>query len=118
MAFVSPFPHHHQQRVQIFRCTRVFNHLLPPGHERRACQSNPSSTRKLNRGSCHTPKFSLLFLKTSHTSILKASSRIDQTNPLLDNQPPLGFGYSQLKMDFQYLQWSSCLLICFKDSPC
>src|ERR1051325_10916576 len=34
MASVSPFPHHHQQRVQIFRCTRVFNHLLPPGHER------------------------------------------------------------------------------------
>src|ERR1051325_9680784 len=63
MASVSPFPHHHQQRVQIFRCTRVFNHLPPPDHERQACKSNPSSTRRLNRGSCHTQKFALLFLQ-------------------------------------------------------
>src|ERR1051325_8236659 len=56
---------------------------------------------------CHTPKFALLFLKTFHTSMLKDSSRVDQTNPLLDNQPKLGFGISQLQMDFQHLQWSS-----------
>src|ERR1043165_724788 len=119
MASVSPFPCIiNQQRVQIFRCTRVFNHLLPPGHERQACQSNPSSTRRLNRGSCHTPKFSLLFLKTSHTSILKDFTRVDQTNPLLSNQPKLGFGYPQIQMDLEHLQWSSCLLICFKESPC
>ena len=66
---------------------------------------------------CHTPKFALMFLKTFHTSMLKDSSRVDQTNSLLDNQPKLGFGISQIKMDFQHLQWPSCLLICFKDSP-
>src|ERR1051325_11369077 len=119
MASISPFPCIiNQRRVQIFRCTRVFNHLLPPGHERQACQSNPSSTRRLNRGNCHTPKFSLLLLKTFHTPILKDSSRVDQTNPLLDNKPKLGFGDSQIKIDFQPLQCSSYLLICFKDSPC
>src|ERR1044072_7865793 len=67
---------------------------------------------------CHTPKFALLLLKTFHTSMLKDSSRVDQTNPLLDNQPKLGFGYPQIQLDFQHHQWSSCLLICFKDSPC
>src|ERR1044072_5131939 len=107
-----------KRRVQIFRSTRVFNHLLPPGHERQAYQSNPSSTRRLNMGSCHTPKFALLFLKTSHTSILKDSARVGQINSLLDNQTKLGFGNSQIKMDFQLLQWSSCFLICFKDPPC
>src|ERR1043165_4990723 len=67
---------------------------------------------------CHTPKFSLLFLKTSHTSILKDSPRVDQTNSLPDNQPKLGFGIPQIQMDFQLLQWVSCFLICFRDSPC
>ena len=67
---------------------------------------------------CHTPKFFLHLLQIFHTSILKDSSRVDQTNSLLDNQPKLGFGISQIKMDFQHLQWPSCLLICFKDSPC
>src|ERR1043165_3040458 len=98
MASVSPFPCIiNQPRVQIFRCTRVFNHLLPSGHERQACQSNPSSTRRLNRGSFHTPKFSLLLLKTFHTSILKDFTRVDQPNPLLGNQPKLGFDNSQIK---------------------
>src|ERR1051325_2012566 len=69
-------------------------------------------------GCCHTPKFYLLFLKTFHTSMLKDSSRVDQTNSLLDNQPKLGFDNSQIQMDFQHLQWSSYLLICFKYSPC
>src|ERR1051325_137179 len=73
--------------------------------------------KTVTRG-CHTPKFALIFLKTFHTSMLKDSSRVDQINSLLDNQPKLGFGISQIKMDFQHLQWSSCLLICFKDSPC
>src|ERR1051325_427261 len=118
MASVSPFPCIiNKRRVQIFRCTRVFNHLLPSGHERQACQSNPSSTRILNRGKCHTPKFSLLLLKTFHTSLLKDFTRVDQTNPLLGNQPKSGFGNPQIKMDFQHLLWSSCLLICFKESP-
>src|ERR1044072_2212649 len=64
------------------------------------CQSNPSSTRRLNRGSCHPPKFALHLLKIFHTSMLKDSSRVDQTNSLLDNQPKLGFGISQIQMDF------------------
>src|ERR1044072_5818419 len=99
MASISPFPCIiNQRRVQIFRCTRVFNHLLPPSHERQACQSNPSSTRILNRGSCHTPKFAHLLLKTFHTSILKDFTRVDQTNPLLSNQPKLEFGNSQIKV--------------------
>src|ERR1051325_6094219 len=32
---------------------------------------------------------------TFHTSMLKDSSRVDQTNSLLDHQPKLGFGISQ-----------------------
>ena len=93
MASISPFhivnrrSHSIYQQVQSFRCTRVFNHLLPSGHERQAYQSNPSGTRRLNRGNCYTPKFSLLFLKTIHISILKNFSRIDQMNSLLSNQP-------------------------------
>src|ERR1043165_6280052 len=72
----------------------------------------------VTKGKCHTPKFALHLLQIFHTSILKDSSRVDQTNSLLDNQPKPGFGISQIKMDFQHLQGSSCLLICFKDSPC
>src|ERR1051325_6878667 len=119
MASISPFQRIiNQQRVQIFRCTRVFNHLLLPGHESQAYQSNPSSTRRLSRGVCYTPKFSLLLLKTFHISMLKDFTRVDQTNPLLSNQPKLGFGYPQVKVSLQHFQWSSCLIICFKESPC
>src|ERR1043165_6658934 len=79
----------------------------------------PSSAPKAERDAyCHTPKFALYLLKIFHASILKDSSRVDQTNSLLDNQPKLGFGISQIKMDFQHLQRPSCLLICFKESPC
>src|ERR1051325_4438489 len=42
---------------------------------------------------------------------------VTKGNHLLDNQPKLGFGISQIKMNFQHFLWSSCLLICFKDSP-
>ena len=99
----------------VLECSIIFYLQVTKG---KACQSNPSSTRRLNRGSCHTPKFALMFLKTFHTSMLKDSSRVDQTNSLLGNQPKLGFGISQIKMDFQHLQCNSYLLICFKDSPC
>src|ERR1051325_9926208 len=119
MASISPFPHYQSNSEckfsGVLECSIIFYLQVTKG---KTCQSNPSSTRRLNRGSCHTPKFALLFLKTSHTSILKDSSRVDQTNSLLDNQPKLGFGISQIKMDFQHLQWPSCLLICFKESPC
>src|ERR1051325_9993129 len=47
---------------------------------------------------CHTPKFSLPLLKTFHISMLKDFTRVDQTNPLLGNQPKPGFGNSQIKL--------------------
>src|ERR1051325_939869 len=81
----------------VLECSIIFYLQVTKG---KACQSNPSSTRRLNRGSCHTPKFALMFLKTFHTSMLKDSSRVDQINSLLDNQPKLGFGISQIQMDF------------------
>ena len=125
MASITPFnrivnwqSHSIQQRVQIFRRTRVFNHLLPSGHKRQAYQSYPSGTRRLNRGNCHAPKFALLLLKIIHISILKYFTRVDQTNPLLSNQSKLGFFSSQVKMDFQCFKWSSYLIICLKGSPC
>src|ERR1051325_4962051 len=99
----------------VLECSIIFYLQVTKG---KTYQSNPSSTRRLNRGSCHTPKFALDPLQTFHTSILKDSSRVDQTNSLLGNQPKLGFGISQIQMDFQLLQWFSCFLICFKYSPC
>src|ERR1051325_9145158 len=87
-------------------------------HQLQKGRQNISKRKGRRNISVIPPKFSLLFLKTFHTSMLKDSSRADQTNPLLDNQLKLGFGYPQIQMDFQHLQWSSCLLICFKESPC
>ena len=37
----------------------MFNHLPPSDHERHASQSTSSGLRRLNRGNCCTPKFSL-----------------------------------------------------------
>src|ERR1051325_4438488 len=34
-----------KRRVQIFRCTRVFNHLLPPCHERQSSPRQSTQTR-------------------------------------------------------------------------
>src|ERR1051325_9766216 len=45
----------------VLECSIIFYLQVKKG---KACQSNPSSTRRLNRGSCHTPKFSLHLLKT------------------------------------------------------
>src|ERR1043165_6820948 len=67
---------------------------------------------------CYTPKFALPLLKTFHLSILKDFTRVDHTNPLLSNQPKLGFCHSQVKVGLQHFKWSSCLIICFKESPC
>ena len=50
------------------------NHLPPSSHEWQICQSNSSGLRRLNRGSCCTPKFALSFLKAFLTRILKNSS--------------------------------------------
>src|ERR1051325_9921543 len=85
----------------VLECSIIFYLQVTKG---KACQYNPSSTRRLNRGSCHTPKSSLLFLRTFHTSMLKDSSRVDQTNSLLGNQPKLGFDIPQIQMDSQHLQ--------------
>ena len=51
--------------------TLVFNHLSPSSHEWQTRQSNSSGFRILNRGSCCTPKFSLLFLKAFPKMIIK-----------------------------------------------
>ena len=45
------------------RGTLVSNLLLPSRRERQTCQSNSSGARRLNRGNCCTPKFSLSFLQ-------------------------------------------------------
>src|ERR1043165_4358098 len=101
MASISPFPHYQSngecKLSGVLECSIIFYLQVTKG---KACQSNPSSTRRLNRGTCHTPKFSLMFLKIFHTSMLKDSSRVDQTNSLLGNQPKLGFGIYQINMDF------------------
>ena len=48
-----------------FLGTLVFNHLPPSDYERQASLSISSGLRRLNRGSCCTPKFALPFsLKT------------------------------------------------------
>src|ERR1043165_9440735 len=49
-------------------------------------------------GTCYTLKFSLPLLKTFHISILKDFTRVDQTSPLLNNQPKPGFSNSQIKV--------------------
>src|ERR1051325_2504776 len=119
MESISPFPHHQPTASANFQVySSVQSSSTSRSRKAKHVNLTPSSTRRLNRGSCHTPKYTLLVLKTCHTSMLKDSSRVDQTNSLLDNQPKLGFGNSQIHMDFQHLQWSSCLIICFKESPC
>ena len=45
-----------------FLGTLVFNHLPPSDYERHIGQSTSSGLRRLNMGSCCTPKFSLPFL--------------------------------------------------------
>ena len=60
MAYLSPFPQPHFDECK-FTGTLVSNHLLPSSHERQTRQSNSLGSRRLNRGSCFTPKFSLSF---------------------------------------------------------
>src|ERR1051325_10423352 len=81
-------------------------HQGAPGHDLEHCIALKAEVQRLVRANlpilcifpkamCHTPKFSLLLLKTFHTSILKDSSRVDHTNPLLHSQPKLGFDNSR-----------------------
>src|SRR3954463_9067033 len=44
-----------------FGAFSVSNHLPPLDHDRQTCLSDSSGLRRLNRGSCHTPKFALLY---------------------------------------------------------
>ena len=63
MASVSPFLTSSTNSVTSCECkflgTLVFNHLPPSDYERRTSQSKSSGLRRLNRGSCCTPKFAL-----------------------------------------------------------
>ena len=61
MESLSPFPQLHFDECK-FTGTLVSNLLLPSSHERKTRQSNFSGSRRLNRGSCCTPKFSLSFI--------------------------------------------------------
>src|SRR3954464_4510956 len=47
----------------------VFNPLLPSDHDWQTCQSTSSGLRRLNRGSCHTPKFALMISLFSNLRI-------------------------------------------------
>ena len=68
----------------------MFNHLPPSDHERHASQSTSSGLRRLNRGNCCTPKFSLPY-----------SSRFIKNHP-------------QMAQDFSRVAQSRCLLSQFK----
>ena len=72
----KPIPDITKSSITSYKCkflgTLVFNHLAPSDHERQTSQSTSSSLRRLNKGSCCTPKFSLSFLKTfSHKDFQK-----------------------------------------------
>ena len=64
--------------------TLVFNHLPPSDHERHTSQSTSSGLRRLNRGNCCTPKFSLpyssKFVK-NHLQMVQDFSRVAQSKP-------------------------------------
>ena len=65
-----------------FLGTLVFNHLPPSDHERLASQPTSSGLRRLNRGNCCTPKFSLPYFSTNvmwvqisgHSSVQSSST--------------------------------------------
>ena len=66
MESISPFPILSTQSSIIsdeckFLDTLVFNHLPPSDHKMQTIQSTSSGLRRLNRGSCCTPKFSLSY---------------------------------------------------------
>ena len=79
MESISPFPNQYIIGCK-FLGTLVFNHLSPSSHERRIRQSHSSGSRRLNRGSCCTPKFALSFLKNFITRFLLGQdyTRFDQ----------------------------------------
>ena len=66
MESISPFPILSIQSSIIsdewkFMGTLVFNHLPPSDHEKHTNQSTSSGLRRLNRGSCCTPKFAISY---------------------------------------------------------
>ena len=85
MASLSPFPQKYFDECK-FTGTLVSNPLLPSSHERQTRQSNSLGSRRLNRGSCCTPKFSLPFSSKNillRVSNIQGYSRVDQSNLLL-----------------------------------
>ena len=75
MAYFIPFPQLHFDKCK-FTGTLVSNHLLPSSRERQTRQSNSSGSRRLNRGSCCTPKFFLSFYQDSSHKTLWTQDRI------------------------------------------
>src|SRR3954470_5329262 len=74
VASVSPFPMEFLPSKGKFQGISVFNHLLPLDYDGQTCLSDSSGLRRLNRGSCHTPKFARtdLYLLIHQGSKLRA----------------------------------------------
>ena len=103
MASLSPFPQLHFDECK-FTGTLVSNPLLPLSHERQTRQSNSSGSRRLNRGSCCTPKFALSFIKIFLTRLLGLKTRLGfaqlKTSSCTDDLK-LGFEFAQGFLDYQ-----------------
>ena len=93
MASLSPFPQLYFDECK-FTGTLVSNPLLPSSRERQTCQSNSSGSRRLNRGNCCTPKFSLQYSSRFIKNHLQNSPRVAQCKGLLNSQNQ-GFDYDK-----------------------
>src|SRR3954471_10612119 len=78
VASLSPFPMELFPDTRKFQGISVFNHLLPLDHDRQTCLSDSSGLKRLNRGSCHTPKFAPLF-----SSPITQGSKVFSSHSLL-----------------------------------
>src|SRR4051812_35065257 len=79
-----------------FQGISVFNRLLPLDHDRQTCLSDSSGFRRLNRGSCHTPKFALPI----SSSIIQESRVSAKKQPPNRGPPKLGFACYQKNLNF------------------
>ena len=98
-----------------FTGTLVSNHLLPSSHGRQTRQSNSSGSRRLNRSSCCTPKFSLSFHQ--HFLITRLLEFKIKLGFALLKTPPctvdlkLGFEFAHGFLDFQCSMWLSYFML-------
>ena len=103
MTSLSPFSQLYFDKCK-FTGTLVSNPLLPSSHERQTRQSNSSGSRRLNRGSCCTPKFALPFSQEIATlgfsQIFKIGSGIDQIDFSLAADQELGFSLAFLRRNW------------------